>query len=231
MTGPDQNIRPPFQENYAEASTSSEPTEDTQINLMGLNGEQHFFLTQDDQEAHNLNKFQTKSGESFDFKEGYDAAVYEVHKQYKLRSITINVPEPSKSKDTKQLKRAKDTSPLTELPVEADLNPKEPIIEEISDMEPSNNQPSFSSFPKENLNRSAVVNSKVDAVPYNSPDKEKNMENTPKKEKSAVHKTRIQVEKPFNLETVIGKIKIAMPLSELAKHEAYREQINRSLQI
>jgi len=36
---PDQNIRPPLQENYAEASTSSEPIEDTQINLMGLNCE------------------------------------------------------------------------------------------------------------------------------------------------------------------------------------------------
>ena len=35
--GPDQNIIPPFQENYAEASTSNEPTEDIQINLMGLN--------------------------------------------------------------------------------------------------------------------------------------------------------------------------------------------------
>jgi len=29
---PDHDIRPPFQENYAEASTSSEPTEDTHIN-------------------------------------------------------------------------------------------------------------------------------------------------------------------------------------------------------
>lgn len=57
-TGPDQNIRPPFQENYAEASTSSEPTEDTQINLMGLNSEQQIFLTQEDQEVHILNKFQ-----------------------------------------------------------------------------------------------------------------------------------------------------------------------------
>ena len=78
--GPDQNIRPPFQENYAEASTSSEPTEDTQINLMGLKSEPKIFLTQDDQEAHNFNQFQTKSGESFDFREGYDATVYEVHK-------------------------------------------------------------------------------------------------------------------------------------------------------
>ena len=42
-TGPGQNIRPPFQENYVEASTSDEPTEDTQINLMGLNNEQQVF--------------------------------------------------------------------------------------------------------------------------------------------------------------------------------------------
>ena len=44
-TGPDQNIRPPFQENYAKASNSDEPIEDTQINLMGLNNEQQVFLT------------------------------------------------------------------------------------------------------------------------------------------------------------------------------------------
>ena len=55
--GPDQNIRSPFQENYAEASTSSEPTEDTQINLMGLSSEQQILLTQEDQEAHTLNQF------------------------------------------------------------------------------------------------------------------------------------------------------------------------------
>jgi len=45
---------------------------------MGLNSEQQIFLTQDDQEAHTFNQFQTKSGESFDFRKGYDAAVYEV---------------------------------------------------------------------------------------------------------------------------------------------------------
>lgn len=79
--GPDQNIRSPFQENYAEASTSSEPIEDPHINLMGFDSEHQVFLTQEDQEAHNINQFQTKSGESFDFREGYDAVVYEVHKQ------------------------------------------------------------------------------------------------------------------------------------------------------
>lgn len=39
------------------------------------------------------------------------------------------------------------------------------------------------------------------------------------------------MEKPFNLKTEIGKLKIVIPLSELAKHDVYREQISRSLQI
>lgn len=39
------------------------------------------------------------------------------------------------------------------------------------------------------------------------------------------------MEKPFNLETEIGKLKITIPLSELAIHEVYREKINKSLQI
>ena len=39
------------------------------------------------------------------------------------------------------------------------------------------------------------------------------------------------MEKPFNLETEIGKLKVSIPLSELAKHEVYREQISGSLQI
>jgi len=67
-TSPNQNIRPPFQENYVEASTSSEPTKDPQINLMGLKSEQQIFLSQDDQEAYDVNQFQTKFGESFDFR-------------------------------------------------------------------------------------------------------------------------------------------------------------------
>ena len=133
-TGPDHNIKPPFQENYAEASTSNEPTEDIQINLMGLNTEQQIFLKQDDQETHNFNQFQTKSGESFDFIEEYDAAVYEVHKQYKLRSRTIDAHEPSKPRDTKQPKKIKDKATLTKSPLETYLNINQPIVQDISDL-------------------------------------------------------------------------------------------------
>ena len=48
--GLDQNIRPPFQENYVETSHQENPELGTQINLMGLNDEEIVFLTQDDQE-------------------------------------------------------------------------------------------------------------------------------------------------------------------------------------
>ena len=59
---------------------------------MGLNNEQQVFLTQEDQDANILEQFQTQSGESFDFREGYDTTIFEVHKQYNLRSRRINIP-------------------------------------------------------------------------------------------------------------------------------------------
>lgn len=65
---------------------------------MRLNNEQQVFLTQEDQEAHTLKQFQTQSGESSDFREGYDIAIYEVHKQYNLRNKRIDIPETNKQK-------------------------------------------------------------------------------------------------------------------------------------
>ena len=51
---PDQNIRPPFQENYAETSHSDDLEQDTKINPMGLDDEDTLFLTQYGQELHIL---------------------------------------------------------------------------------------------------------------------------------------------------------------------------------
>ena len=94
----DPEIRPPFQENYAETSISDEQVDDTHIHLMGLDDEQQVFLSQEDHEDDDIKQFQTKSGESFDFKQGYDTGVYEVHKQYKLRSRTVNITQPEKKR-------------------------------------------------------------------------------------------------------------------------------------
>jgi len=51
---PDRNIRPHFQENYAETSHPEDPEQDTQINLMGINDKDTVFLTQDEQELYML---------------------------------------------------------------------------------------------------------------------------------------------------------------------------------
>ena len=54
----DQQIRPPFQENYAEVSQQLEEDQDTQINLMGVNNEDVIFLTQEEQELYMLQQLQ-----------------------------------------------------------------------------------------------------------------------------------------------------------------------------
>ena len=83
---PDQQIKSPFQENYAESSHQNEDDEDTQINLMGINDDNTIFLTQEEQELYMLQQLQLESGESFDYKQGYKISINEVHKKYNLRS-------------------------------------------------------------------------------------------------------------------------------------------------
>jgi len=73
--GPNQNIRPPFQENCVETSQHKDPEPYIQINLIGLDDEGVVFLTQDDQEFHMLQQLQIQSEESFDYKQGYDSAI------------------------------------------------------------------------------------------------------------------------------------------------------------
>ena len=189
--GPDQDIRPPFQENYVEASTSSEPTTDPHINLMDLNGEQQIFLTQEDQDDHDINQFQTKSGESFDFIEGYDATLYEVHKQYKLRSRTIDIPEPIKPP-----KKIKDKAVLTEPSDKMDPNPKEVTIEDVSDVLASKNQRFTLHSSKENSKSNPQNTSKTEIPQDNIQDQEKITENAVEKEKLLVTTQRLNWRKP-----------------------------------
>lgn len=144
--GPDQNIRIPFQKNYVEASHSEGPEEDTKINLMGLDDEGEVFLSKDDQEAHILKQFQTQSGESFDFRQGYDSAIFQVHKQYNLRSRRIDVPKTNKKTVPNQPKKGKKVTKPLQILSKSNTNPFHPIIEDISDNQPNNEQP-FTSIP------------------------------------------------------------------------------------
>ena len=150
---PDHDSRPPFRENYIEASTSSEPTEETHMNLLELKDELQIFLTQEDQDDLQINQFQTKSGESFDFKQGYDSAVYDVHKQYKLRTRTIDIHVSSKPKENKQTNKIKGKATVTE-PADITVPDLHQVtVEDITDMQPSSDQPlPPPSSSEENLN-------------------------------------------------------------------------------
>jgi len=214
----DPDIRPPFQENYAETSTSTEPNEDPHINLMGLDGESQVFLTQEDHENDEIKLFQTKSGESFDFKQGYDTAVYEVHKQYKLRSRTVNVTQPEKIKDSQQPKRAI----VTELNNTTESLAKEVTIEEITKPFSSNQQPMATSSLHPNPSVIPQEMSKKGKPQDQGKNQEEEIMN---KERTVIHGQKTQSEKPFDLETELRKLKVAVPLSELAKHDIYNNKL------
>ena len=167
---------------------------------MGLKSEQQVFLTQEDQDDHDINQFQTKSGDSFDFKKGYDSVVYEVHKQYKLRTRTIDVFDPIQPKDAKQPKKVKDKAAITEPADKTNPKLKEVTIEDVSDMHPSNNQP-FVSFPsKENVNSTPQSLPKTEQSQEITDNQEKIIEDKIEKGKSASHNTKTQSKKPFDLE-------------------------------
>jgi len=109
----DRQIRPPFEENYTEASTSNDPLEDSHINLIGLKDDQHVFLSEEDQDSDDFHQIQSQTQESFDSQQAYDSTVYELNKQYKLRTRTIDAPMPIKQKETKQPNRTKGKAIIT----------------------------------------------------------------------------------------------------------------------
>jgi len=191
--GPNQNIRPPFQENYAEASHSEGPEEGTQITLMGFDDEGEFFLTQDDQEAHILKKFQTQSGESFDFREGYDTTIFEVHKKYNLKSRRIEVPKVNKKKVPNQPKKCKAVITHVHIFSRSKSNPSNPIIEDVYDNQLNNKQPSTSLPSKRTVEEPPKVDLGESVNHDPTPEKEKNIENTGNRENTDVQNPKAQI--------------------------------------
>lgn len=98
-------------------------------------------------------------------------------------------------------------------------------------MQTSKNQPLVSSSSKENSNNTPQNTSEIEKAQDNTKNQEKITENIVEKGKSSSHNTKTQSDKPFYLEAEIDKLKISIPLSELAKHDVYRQQIKRSLQM
>jgi len=58
-----------------------------------------------------LQQLQIQSGESFDYKQGYDSAIFEVHKQYNLRSKkNADIPDQTKKSVQNQPKKIKEAT-------------------------------------------------------------------------------------------------------------------------
>jgi hypothetical protein len=108
-------------------------------------------------------------------------------------------------------------------------NPKEVTVEDIQTYSPLKNQPLPPSSSKENVNSTPKSFPKTEkpqeSLPITLINKRKSLKIQLKRKNLPVTILKLQSEKPFNLEAEIGKLKISIPLSELAKHDVYRQQI------
>jgi len=106
-------------------------------------------------------------------------------------------------------------------------------MEDVTDTHSPIDRPLPPSYPKENLNGTPKNVPKAEipqtVIQHNIDIPKENIESMPEKEKSTVINAKNSLEKPFSLEAEIGKLKISIPLSELAKHDVYRQQIQRPL--
>jgi hypothetical protein len=114
--GPDQQIRPPLYENYAnEGEEVIEELEDTHINVMAIHDNEAIFLTQEEQEFFLLS--QTKVSEEADDTEhqAFENAIKEAHQLYNLLSKKIDGISPKKiTKMKKIVKTKRSPEPSTE---------------------------------------------------------------------------------------------------------------------
>lgn len=163
-----------------------------------------------------------KSGESFDFKEGYETTAYEVHKQYNLRSRRIDIPDDPKKKTIKQPTKTKPKDPHIPIIPKSTSHPNSPAVEDVADKYKSEQHPTSVSPLREIVEEPLEDGEQVTPVHHNIPVKEAVVENLVEKHNLATQNVKIQTEKTFNMEAEISKFKVSIPLSELARHEVFR---------
>jgi hypothetical protein len=114
--GPDQPIRPPLQENYADdGGEVNEELEDTHINLMGIHDNEAIFLTREEEELFLLNQTKVSEEAGDEAQQDLENAILKAHRQYDLHSRkTVEAP-PKKMTETQKMVESKKTpEPSTE---------------------------------------------------------------------------------------------------------------------
>jgi hypothetical protein len=208
--GPDQQIRPPLQENYADDGEEVlEEFDDTHINLMGIHDDESIFLTQEEHEMFLLSQTEVNEEADKTEQEAFENAIMEVHRQYNLRSKKANDNPPKKTVETKKVVETKKTSEnppkkiLERNNVEAST-PKSPKILQRE------NQTEVSS-----IGQTSQPRTSGHRIPTDKPEVQ----------------TLSKVSTAFSLEGELAKLKIPIPLSELMNKNAYRSQVIKSLSI
>ena len=101
--GPDQQITPPLQENYAnEGEEVIEELEDTHINLMGIHDNEAIFLTQEEQELFLLSQIEMSEEAKEIEQQAFENSIMEVHRQYNFHSKKMDENSPKKVIETKK---------------------------------------------------------------------------------------------------------------------------------
>jgi hypothetical protein len=205
--GPDQPIRPPLQENYADdGGEANEELEDTHINLMGIHDNDAIFLTQEEQELFLLN--QTKVSEEAEDagQQTYENDILEVHRQYNLRTRKAEGNSSKKTSGTQKVSETEKTPEKvtaekysekgkTDAPVKKNITTlKRPAQPEVSPI----NLPSTSDWRDMDQPEST---------------------------------SQTQTPAPFSLVAEMAKIKIPVPLTELISRGSYRSQVLKALAI
>jgi hypothetical protein len=187
--GLDQQIRPPFQENYVdEGEEIVEDLDDVQINLMGINDNDYVFLTQEEQDLFLLSQTEVDHEESEDYKQGFENAIMEVHRQYNLRSKK-STDNPTKKTPDNSTKKTADTS-----------------AKKIPDIPPKKN----TEVPTK---KSSDIVSKTTQTDIPSTSQPKDISQKDVVEKQDVPNPN-KTQTSFNIENELAKLKIPIPLTE-----------------
>jgi len=137
------------------------------------------------------------------------------------------VSQPEKKKDNQQSKKVNVTEPNDK----SDSITNEVTVEDITETDSSNQQPSVTQPLHSKPSNTPQKIGKKDKPQAQTENQEESPNKSSDKETTINQNVKTQLEKPFDLEAEIGKLKIAIPLSELAKHDTYKQQIRKSLQL
>jgi hypothetical protein len=211
--GPDQQIRPPLQENYAdEGEEIIKELDDTHINLMGVHDDESIFLTQEEHELFLLSQTEVNEEAEETEQQAFENAIMEVHRQYNLRSKKENDNPPKKVVETK---KATETKKTVEIKKTSETSPNK--VPERNNTEPPAKRNS-QILQRENQ-------TEVSSTSQPSVSAHRTLMDKPEVQSSSKASTT------FSLEGELAKLKIPIPLSELMSKNAYRSQVIKSLSI